>query len=218
MTTTETAPDLLGMRYAHRMMRFDLHRFTDLARRLAAGEPCDDRRAAAIVAWLRTLRQEIHHHHTVEDELCWPLIERSAGAEIDLEVLSEDHRALDPLLDRLHAATSAFAAGPDRRAAAGSLLAILTTIRDELDEHIESEEASVFPVVERYVSAQDWAELEKAIRKGGPPIGFVLPRFEAVMRPEERAQVRAAAGRVMFALLALLRPGFKRRERLVFGG
>jgi hemerythrin-like domain-containing protein len=214
MTTTEkTTPDLLGMTYAHRMMRLDLRRFTELADRLAAGEACGDRRAAAVVGWLRTLSREIHHHHTVEDDLVWPLIERSAGTEIDLGVLTDDHRALDPLLARLDAAVTTF----ERSREAADLAAVLREIRDELDEHIEAEELAVFPVVERYVSAADWAAVEKRIRKDGPPIAFVLPRFEAVMRPEERGRVREAAGPIMFALFGLFRPAFKRKERLVFG-
>lgn len=216
--TTATTPNLLGMRYVHRMMRLDLHRFTTVADAVAAGQTCGDRRARAIVAWLRTLSAEIHHHHTVEDELCWPLIERSAGSAVDLTVLTADHRALDPLLAELDRTVDAFAAATDRHAAAVPLAALLRVLRDELDEHIESEEAAVFPVVEQYVSGEDWADLEKRIRKGGPPIGFLLPRFEAVIRPEERDEVRKLGGPVMWGLFTLLRPAHRRRERLIFGG
>ena len=215
MTTTVTTPNLLGMRFAHRMMRRDLHRFTEVARQIAAGAPCDARRADAIAGWLRHLCHEIHHHHTVEDRLTWPLIARSAGSEIDLAVLSEDHAALDPLLDEIRWAVDAFQGRPGI-ATAERLAAALARVRDELDEHVEEEERALFPIIERHVAVADWEEMEKEIRKGGAPLTFVLPRFEGVMLPGEREEVRAMAGPVMGALMALVRPGHRRRERLIF--
>jgi hemerythrin-like domain-containing protein len=217
MTAPATTPDLLGMRLAHRIMRGDLHRLTATAERLAAGEPCDARRAKALTGWVATLADEIHHHHTVEDELTWPLIERSAGTTVDLTVLSDDHRALDPLLDDLRRAAAGFLDAPVYPQRVAVLADALARVRDELDEHIENEEAELFPVIERYVAAANWQEMEKAIRKGGPPMGFVLPRIAEVATPDELATIKGEAGPVLTLLLAMLRPRHARRVRLVFG-
>lgn len=217
MTAPATTPDLLGMRLAHRIMRGDLHRLSAVAQRLAAGEPCDTRRAKALTRWVATLAEEIHHHHTVEDELTWPLIERSAGTAVDLTVLSDDHRALDPLLDDLRRAAAGFLDAPVYPERAAVLADALARVRDELDEHIENEEAELFPVIERYVAAADWQVMEKAIRKSGPPMGFVLPRIAEVTTPDELAAIKAEAGAPLVLLLALLRPRHARRVRLVFG-
>ncbi|GAA1871265.1 hypothetical protein GCM10009836_60030 [Pseudonocardia ailaonensis] len=215
MTASTATPNLLGMRFAHRMMLRDLHRLTEVAQKIAGGDACDARRAAAIATWVRHLCHEIHHHHTVEDELTWPLIERSAGSEVDLAVLSEDHAALDPLLDEIRWAVDAVEARPGI-ATAERLAAALARVRDELDEHIAEEERALFPVIERYVAVKDWEAMEKEIRKGGAPLTFVLPRFEGVVRPEERDEVRRLAGPVMGLLMALVRPAYRRREKLVF--
>ncbi|MFR9803114.1 hemerythrin domain-containing protein [Pseudonocardia sp. RS010] len=217
MTAPATTPDLLGMRLTHRIMRRDLHRLAATAGRLAGGRSCDTRRAKALVRWVTTLADEIHHHHTVEDELTWPLIERHAGTAVDLTVLSDDHRALDPLLDDLRRAAAGFLDAPIHPERAAVLADALGRVRDELDEHIENEEAELFPVIERYVPAAEWQEMEKAIRRGGPPAGFVLPRMAEVAAPGELAALKAEAGPVLVLLLGLLRPRHARRVRPVFG-
>jgi iron-sulfur cluster repair protein YtfE (RIC family) len=217
MTASTQTPDLIGIRLAHRMMRRDLHRLTEVAERVAGGEPCPDRRAAALVRWVGYVGQEIHHHHTVEDEALLPLLATRAGAEVDLAELGNDHRALDPLLDAIRAAAATFAAGADRRAAAARLGTALARVRDELDEHIEDEERTMFPLILRHLSVDEWAKVEKRARRGGLPMSFVLPRFMDVVEPVELAENTKTAGPVLTALLAVVRPRYRRRERLVFG-
>jgi iron-sulfur cluster repair protein YtfE (RIC family) len=215
-----TTPDLLGITLAHRMMRRDLHRLTDVAERIAAGEGCTDRRAAALARWTTTVCDEVHHHHTVEDEALMPLLATRAGAELDLADLGADHRALDPLLDAIRAATArltAAPAGPARATAAAALGEALARVRDELDEHIADEEVSMFPAIERYLTVEEWAAVEKRARDGGLPMGFVLPRIIDATRPDELATLKREAGPVLMVLAALVGPGYRRRERLVFG-
>lgn len=221
MSTTRTdAPDLLGITLAHRMMRTDLHRLTDAAERIAAGTtPCTGRRADALVTWVRLLCDEIHHHHTAEDDIAWPVIARYAAGSVDLAVLTDDHTALDPLLDLVRAAALDLAAAADgtRRAAAAELAGRLARVRDEIDEHLDAEETGLFPVIERYVPAAEWARVEEGVRSsGGPGMRFVLPRIVDVASPEEWEHLRAAAGPVLVVLARLVRPAHRRRERLVF--
>ncbi|MEU8192883.1 hemerythrin domain-containing protein [Microbispora amethystogenes] len=201
------APNLLGFRITHRAMRADSRRLADATGEIAAGrQPCGPERAAAIKNYVVKLCQGIHHHHKAEDDHLWPLLVRSAGAEVDLSELSEDHSELDPLLAEIQsvAGDPAELAKPMRRLA------------DLLDEHIAEEERQLFPVIMRHVTAKDWEELEKHVRKGGDP-RFELPRIERHARPEELAELRKLAGPVLVVMLALLRPGHRRRERLVFG-
>jgi iron-sulfur cluster repair protein YtfE (RIC family) len=215
---TRTA-DLTGITIAHRMMRTDLHRLTPTTERIADGETCSPRRAAALARWVENVCEEIHHHHTAEDELAWPVIARHAGQAVDLTELSDDHAALDPLLDGLRAAAGALrgASAADRRDAARELARRLSALRDEIDEHLEAEEADLFPVIERYVPADEWDTVVAGVQKGGPGLRFMLPRVLAVVTDEEFASMRTEAGPVLLALAAVLRPGHRRRERLVFG-
>jgi hypothetical protein len=48
-------------------------------------------------------------------------------------------------------------------------------------------------------------------------MSFVLPRILDAARPDELAHLKREAGSVMVALAAVVRPGYRRRERLVFG-
>ncbi|WP_089155960.1 hemerythrin domain-containing protein [Micromonospora sp. NBS 11-29] len=225
-TTPRAEPNLIGFRINHRTMRSDTRRLAELLSRMADGEiTYDRRRATALRTYLRLLCDGIHHHHRMEDEVLWPVLERSAGAEIDLRELSDDHAALDPVLDEVRGGAddlaAAFAPGAEgsgrARAVAGRLAAGLARLRDLLDEHIEEEERLIFPVIRRYVSVADWNTVEQAVRKGGA-LRFELPRIERYARPEELAELRAVAGPVLRLMLAALRPGFRRREATVFGG
>ncbi|WP_312028858.1 hemerythrin domain-containing protein [Gordonia paraffinivorans] len=47
--------------------------------RIGAGEACGARRRRAIADYLGLLCDSIHHHHTVEDDVVWPILESSAG-------------------------------------------------------------------------------------------------------------------------------------------
>ncbi|ETK34153.1 hemerythrin domain-containing protein [Microbispora sp. ATCC PTA-5024] len=202
-----TTPNLLGFRLGHRTMRGDSRRLAETTRAIAEGrQACDARRAAAIRDYVVKLCAGIHHHHKTEDDVLWPVIVRSAGAEVDLSDLTDDHSALDPLLNEITAAAGDPAA----------LAKPLARLADLLDEHIEEEERLLFPVILGHVSAGDWEQVEKAAQKGGD-IRFELPRIERYVQPSEMAELRKLAGPVLVLLLALLRPGHRRRERLVFG-
>ncbi len=210
----DPVPDVLGMRLAHRVMLRDAARLTELAERLAA-TGVDARRAAAVAAYVRDFASSVHHHHTAEDDVLWPVLVESAGPHVDLSELSDDHAALTPMLDRLRAAADAFAARPGEDTATALALE-LTELRDTLTEHIAEEEAAVLPVVERHVSVRDWDEVEKRIRRRAT-LSFELPRVVGAITPDEWPAVAGRAGFALRLVMAVLGPPFRRRERTVFG-
>ncbi|WP_244460330.1 hemerythrin domain-containing protein [Microbispora triticiradicis] len=208
-------PDLTGIRIIHRAMRGDLHRLRTVAEDLDAGRRrADAARATALARYAEDVCAAIHHHHSREDEIVWPVIERSAGAAVDLADLSDDHSELDPLLERVRVAARAFARGGGAGGAA-ELAAALRTLSDLIDEHIEEEERRIFPVIEKYVAAADWKAMEKSLRGGDPR--FELAWADRYATPDEMAHIRRLAGPVLSLLLILVRPGQRRRQRLVFG-
>jgi hemerythrin-like domain-containing protein len=70
-----------GVLLAHRAMLRDLDRCADLATGLAASRTTLDRkRAAAIADYLTDFCDSIHHHHSAEDDVLWPVLERAARA------------------------------------------------------------------------------------------------------------------------------------------
>jgi iron-sulfur cluster repair protein YtfE (RIC family) len=107
-------PELLGFQINHRAMRGEVRRLAGLATELAAGrQSADAARTTAIAGFITTLSHGIHHHHTMEDQLLWPAIQRSAGAEVDLRDLSDDHSELDSLLTELNDRAAAFVSTGD---------------------------------------------------------------------------------------------------------
>jgi hemerythrin-like domain-containing protein len=204
--------DVLGMRLAHRTMLRDAARLTARAEQAAAGTAVDP---AALAGYVRDFADSVHHHHSVEDEILWPVLVESAGPHVDLTELSDDHTALHPLLARLRTAADAFRSRPDEDAAT-ALATALAELRDTLTEHIGEEEATVFPVIERHVSVRDWNEVEKRIRKRAK-MSFEAPRVVLAATPGELATIMAEGGLPLRLLIAVLVPPFRRRERAVFG-
>ncbi|SEL61514.1 Hemerythrin-like domain-containing protein [Blastococcus sp. DSM 46786] len=217
-TEGDPRPDTLGMRLAHRAMLRDVRRLTDLLQQVAAGRTAvEAKRAAGIAGYVGDYCDSVHHHHSAEDDALWPVLAASAGPSVDLAELSDDHAALDPLLDRIRAGAAAFAARPADEDAVTALAVDLAELRDTLEEHIADEEASVLPAIEQHVSVGDWAAVEARIRKRAK-LSFEVPRVVDVVTPEERATLVAEGGLAVRLMLALLVPPFRRRERRVFGG
>ncbi|MBB2913453.1 hemerythrin-like domain-containing protein [Streptosporangium becharense] len=206
-------PETLGFQIAHRSMRGEVRRLADLTAQLADGrQSADPARARAIVEYIAAMCTTIHHHHKTEDEVLWPVIERSAGAEVDLRDLSDDHAELDPLLDTIRSGSEEFLRTSDAR----RLAVCLTRLADMLDEHIEEEERLLFPIIRKYVSVADWKRVEDVARKGSN-VMVELPRIEQYARPDELATLRRLAGPVLTVMFTVLRGGHRRRQRLIFG-
>lgn len=211
------APDILGMKVAHRAMRGDLRRLAALMQDVAAGRTtCDARRARAITWYTDRLAESIHHHHRTEDDVLWPVIEQRAGSLIDLTELTDDHSVLDPELDRLRAAALALQADPASQERAAALALQFAELRDLLDEHITEEEADVFPVILEYLSVDDWTRVERSAQRSGR-LSFELPRALDHASTEELEVFRAEGGAVLVVLAAIIRPLYRRKEKLVFG-
>ncbi|MGY1714604.1 hemerythrin domain-containing protein [Geodermatophilus sp. SYSU D01106] len=211
-------PDLFGFSLVHRALRSGCRLLADAATAIAAGDPCPPDRQRAVVRFGEAVLHEVHVHHSREDDVLWPVIVASAGDAVDLGPLSDDHTALQGVLDRARSALARFA--EDGPASAAPLAAVLTELADELDEHIGEEEREVFPVMRRFVSAGDFARVETRFRKGTSPrhMVFVLPWVvDSCRTREERAQLFAGAPAPLRLLLRVVQPGWLRRRDLVRG-
>jgi hemerythrin-like domain-containing protein len=208
MTNTEPT----GLLLAHRAMLKDMDRMSDLTSRLAGG-PTEARRAAAIAAYIDDLCDSIHHHHSAEDDVLWPVLVRSAGAHVDLTELTDDHRVLDPKLARIRAGAAELRSTGRVPA---DLAADLADLRDLLREHIADEERTIVPLIRRYVTPEDWKRVESTLRKRGAKITFEAPRVLAVCTEEELADIRREGGLPVAIMIKLLPGPFRRRERRVF--
>lgn len=190
----------------HRAMRAETRRLAALA--AEQGDlPFPPEREAALRRHLGHLLAEVHGHHTKEDTVLWPVIAAAAGAAIDLGPLTDDHNAIEPCL----------AAVRDGRGVARAKA--LADLRDLLDEHITDEEATVFPVVRRYVTAADWKRCEQRMARGASlaQLRWTLPYLASHCAPDDLAVLTAQAGPVFRLLLRLTRPSYERLQRAVYG-
>ncbi|WP_072804693.1 hemerythrin domain-containing protein [Rhodococcoides yunnanense] len=206
MNTTQkitTDADLLGIRLAHRVMRRDATRLVELTSGLADPSP---ERLAAVTEYIHLFADSIHHHHTTEDDVLWPKIQASVGPHLDLSDLTEDHQALDPLLDELRTAADGLPGSIPL------LVAALTRLNSELDEHIEDEERTIFPLITEHLPLTEWEAVETIARKGGRT-DFELPRMVAVLSPAESVRMKKEGGLALRIMLPFLCRRYRRREQ-----
>lgn len=209
-----TEPDLSGITMAHRAMINDVGRLAELLAAVADGahtcaHPKD------VTRYIHLLCESIHHHHTVEDEVLWPIVTASAGSFVDLSELTDDHAALDPRLDRITSLATAFEKAPGPTTAA-PLATALADLHQLVCEHIADEERDVFGVIRRHVSVTDWAIVEKAAQRAGR-MSFDGPRIVGAATEAEFAQMAAEANPLLIGFIKLMSRRHKRFERRVFG-
>lgn len=213
----EDKPDLLGITLAHRAMLVDLLRLTELAKAVRDRDViCTPGRARAISQYIELLCDSIHHHHTTEDEVLWPVITASVGSHVDLGELTDDHAALEPRLVQLRARAAAFRLSNGDRRVAFVMAIELAELLALLTGHINDEELEVFPLITDHVSVTDWQTVEAAAR-GGSRMSFDVPRSMAVMTDDERVALAHSTPMGVRALFAMLRLRYRRFERRVFG-
>jgi Hemerythrin HHE cation binding domain len=127
--------------------------------RIAAGlEQGVPARGHAVPRWA-LFAQQLHIHHTAEDESLWPML-RSAITSADelavVEAMEAEHAQLDPQIARVDAQ---IAAGFDADAA--------VTVRElatGLARHMRHEENDALPLIEIRLGPAGWAAFGKHIR------------------------------------------------------
>lgn len=122
-----------AMMSSHHAFRRDLACLADALAAIAGG---DAARAPAVAEEWTRFRGALHGHHSIEDASILPDLRAQHPAEIDR--LSAQHHAIDPLLER---GDAAFAELPRVDLA----LDVVRALDRALDEHLELEERVVIP-------------------------------------------------------------------------
>jgi len=114
------------------------------------------------------IKDQLHHHHRVEDEALWPLVRpKLAGREDQLAVLDAmeaQHVELEPRCLAVDEGFASFLARPGEPAGvelAGRLDSLLTL----LGAHLDDEESRCFPVIDEALSADEFESFGKATAK-----------------------------------------------------
>jgi hypothetical protein len=213
--------DLTPMFLMHHAFRRDLTNFAGAVR----GTPVADRTTwqALDQRWQR-FATILHHHHSGEDRYIWPELVAAVDARgtpedrATLDAMEAEHAEIDPLLEACAGGFAALAERADEPARA-ALVADLTRTRERLSAHLGHEERDALPLVQRFLSAADWARMDKQIGSGYPAklIPFTLAWVMHDLPAEGRTAAATFLGRPASTLwwLAFRRP-FERTERAAF--
>jgi hemerythrin-like domain-containing protein len=213
MSQTKEPVDTWEMVVVHRAFRREFGLAPKLIRRVADG---DRERAGVVADYLEFIGNGLHHHHTAEDELLWPLLLERVG-ELDGELvhrMETQHETVATLIAQAAELMPAWRASA--AASTGEQLAVVfEKMSVALNEHLTDEETEILPLCSRYLTHAEWEALGKrgqeAIPKGAK--AFVsLGGLLADATPQERSRFLAQLplpARVMWRVAG---KGIYRRE------
>ncbi len=208
--------DMQTMYLMHHAFRRDLDAFADAVRNTPAG---DRRTWTALADRWELFAEVLHKHHSAEDDHIWPTLVQVGTPEdvAVLEAMEAEHGEIDPLLESCAAGFRRLAHRADEDARA-ALAVRVCAARESLRRHLAHEETDAIAIIQRLVSAEQFAEIEAEIGKDAslrealrmvPWVGYGVPReslervFEEVPTPFK-------------VIWALTRRGFARREQRIF--
>ena len=156
--------DTREMLVVHSLFRRELRLAGGLVRRVPPG---DTRRAALVAAHLELVESVLHHHHTSEDELLWPLLLERVAVELApvVTLMEAQHEQVDELLRRIAELRAAWSQDPTTEGGE-ELAALYDRLYAGLAEHLDAEENRVLPLVARCITESEWAALGEAGRTG----------------------------------------------------
>ncbi len=171
--------DLTMMYTMHDALRREL---SSLARAAASERGV----SSAAVGW-ELFEKALHAHHTVEDEVLWPVMrEAVAGRARELALLDAmqaEHAAIDPLLASIDAALAG-------RAPRERLVELAEALAAALTAHLDHEERDVLALVDATVTAAQWQRFGEAhSARIGPDAPRILPWLLDGASPERTASI-----------------------------
>ena len=203
-----------------------IHTFLRREFRLAAGvlrrvRPGDTARAADVADHLDFLDRFLHHHHTIEDELLWPVLLERVPEELApiVHLMETQHAGVEGTLATIGELLPRWRATAD--AGLGERLAgEYDVLYVALAEHLDAEEQRLLPIAARALSQAEWDALgeegrSRGNRREGP---LVLGMFAYEGDPAVFTRMLGGAPRPVRAVLTRLgRRAFRKHARLIHG-
>lgn len=198
--------DTSGMFVVHNAFRREFGLLPDL---IGSVQPQDADRRRVVAGHIRMLCDLLHHHHTAEDDVLWPLLLARAPKEIEpvVRLVEGHHQNIDTLMSDLRDQLSAWSSADrlESEFAGDQLTRTLQRLLAALNEHMELEEKLVLPVAERHVFATEWAEMESHAAAGLAPedapviVGMVMYGSSAEILPAQLPGAVVQAGPQAYA-------------------
>jgi hemerythrin-like domain-containing protein len=196
-TTAPATPDLTSYHAGHTALRRGTRA---LARAAAELDPGDRRRSKAFARYWKGYEGEVHAHHTIEDDVFFPvLVERVPVAAELIGRTDADHARLDELMTLVGGAVADLAAGRPSPV----LVDGLRELADLMDAHLGFEDADILPLFERHFTAEEYTDLDDQAAKAlgiSKQAAFTVPFIASMLDPDVLDQVFGDAP-VAFRLL-----------------
>jgi hemerythrin-like domain-containing protein len=213
----ENPPDTRLYYWLHRAMRISSAR---LHTALSGLRPHDRSRARAIAWWVEGFTGELHHHHSVEDEVFFPaLAERVPTFVHHGPELAADHEHLDVVLGQLRLALAAVAAGEGVEPFLADAVRAAAELRDHLDRHLAVEDQDVVPLFERHLTADEYDGLDARAKEDLSlrQAAFTVPWLMSYLDDAERAVAFDGAPVALKLVWYATRRRYARRAALALG-
>lgn len=203
-----------------------LHTFFRREHRLAGGllravDAGDTRRSQVVGRHLDFLARALHHHHTIEDRLLWPLLLERVPQDLEpvVHLMESQHERVDGLIEEIGTLLPGWTRDADP--ATGHRLAdLFDTLYVHLVEHLDAEEERLLPIAARCMTQAEWDAMGETARREAPRSESLLAlgMFQHDGDPEVFALMLAdAPPPVRWLLPRLARRAFRRHALAVHG-
>ena len=210
-------PDTFEMIFVHNCFRRQFHALPGLVRGVPDG---DTDRAGTVVGFVDELTAMLHHHHSGEDDLMWPLLLERAPLDGALILrMEEQHERIAEIYQQTGVLGRDFVASADP-ACREELACALIELAAGLDEHLADEENLVLPLVEQVMTVPEWEALNERGRAGMPKrrqlvyLGFLL-QANTPDRGREFLASMPLPVRMLWTLVG--RSAFSKEYRRIYG-
>ncbi|HYG94263.1 MAG TPA: hemerythrin domain-containing protein [Nocardioides sp.] len=169
MSAQESTPtavvDISAMPAIHTFFRREFRLAGGLVRGVAEG---DRARSAVVADHVDFLQRSLHEHHSIEDELVWPLLLGRVPEELAsiVHLMESQHQRVDALVEEIGVLLPVFRSGAGT-AERDRLADLLDTLYVHLVEHLDAEEERLLPIAARTMTQQEWDALGHAGRARG---------------------------------------------------
>lgn len=215
---TPDRPLIQQMVVIHRVFRREFGLLPAMIRGVAAA---DLERARLVADHAAGLLRFVHIHHSGEDELLWPVLMERVAVESDLIMRMEhQHEHVAALLPHAQGQLPAWAAAPSPERGA-QLSATFEEIALALGEHLGEEETQILPLVETYLTVQEWERLgEHARGHLSPPdlMASLAAIVEEADAEERRMFTAALPPPVLTMFVEQAEPAYRDRMRQLRDG
>ncbi|WP_326798208.1 hemerythrin domain-containing protein [Streptomyces sp. NBC_01808] len=209
--------DSRGVYAVHTMFRREFDALPALIRGVSAPDRARTQIVADHVALVVDL---VHAHHRSEDHHCWPTLASRGPQDVApvVELMRSRHQTVEAMLratERRIALWRVSGTAEDRDALADAIDGVLAP----LGRHLDAEEEKILPLIDRYLTADEWADVAgKGL--GNVPRTRIPVLFGMLLQDassEHRALFKKAMSTAVFAVMSRVGPiALKRYRRKVF--